>query len=68
MSGYDNDPRVKYHEDGSLTVCVSPGAEAHVVSGEGRYRAFATGQLVGGMWMEFATSDEAIRSLIGDPQ
>ena len=35
---------------------------------KGRWLAYAPGQFMGGMYSEFADDDEAIRSLIGDPQ
>lgn len=66
MSAYDVDPRVACYNDGSLyevdttdgrvSVCRWGDVWALVTEPAGRFGA------------EFATDDEAIRSLIGDPQ
>jgi hypothetical protein len=76
VSAYDNDPRVQYYDDdpGIFVVRLGPGrlAGSHregrvqPTSDGSRFEAFAWG------WEpvkeEFDTADEAIRSLIGDPQ
>ena len=76
MSAYDNDPRVQYYDDAPGIYVVRRGegrvrgahreGRVQPTSDGSRFEAFAWG------WEpvkeEFATADEAIKSLIGDPQ
>ncbi len=76
MSGYDNDPRVQYYDDGPgvYVVQLGPGrldgslreGRVQTTSDGASWEAFAWG------WdlakEEFDTAAEAIRSLLGEPQ
>lgn len=73
MSAYDNDPRVTRTDD---------AAGAYQLQHPGDYRVMRVWQRRDGSWVaqpyggptpggylgEYATADEAIRSLIGDPE
>lgn len=70
MSAYDNDSRVRYMDDGGMPVFYvdrPDGGKGRVmqVSG-GRYEAADTPDRLDSP--TFSTADEAIRSLIGEPQ
>lgn len=70
MSAYDNDPRVRFMDVGGMPVFYldrPDGAECRVmqVSG-GRFEAASEPDRLDSP--TYPTADEAIRSLIGDPQ
>lgn len=71
MSAYANDPRVVRHNAGFIYTVVAAGQEFTVHAGDGppvrEWRVYldaAGGSPVGA----YATADEAIRSLIGNPR
>lgn len=69
MSAYDNDPRVEPIVFGSFKVATGGPHGGHVFQRDGGDWAARSGyqepgQFTGG----FESADEAIRSLIGDPQ
>ncbi len=69
MSAYANDPRVTDMGDGFFRVLPRPGEQPLLAVAPGVHGGFVAGQL-GEEWsgLGFDTADEAIRSLIGDPQ
>lgn len=69
QSAYANDPRVFDYGDGDYEVKLDDGRRASVSPGAtgGFIRSAYTGDLPEAVRV-FDTADEAIRSLIGDPQ
>ncbi len=71
MTAYDNDPRVTYLGDERFHLAdESRGFSAAFVSPSpyGGFFAFLRGKEPGEEDDDFGTADDAIRSLIGDPQ
>jgi hypothetical protein len=75
VSAYDNDPRVDRPTNSSDLLHVDLGpdraAEVGIVRRRGNSDRWAAWLSIDGDrdgWQEFATADDAIRSLIGDPR
>lgn len=76
MSAYDNDPRAQYYDDDpGIYVVRLDGGTTVMGRRDGRVQPTADGtrfEAIAWGWdpakEEFDTADEAIRSLIGDPQ